>query len=524
MDKVTSGSAGAVATLDRPEASGHPAGKKTWQVGTLTYTRGGLANVFFWLLWGDFCLALMDNGVASQVVSLQLKKLGASNAAIGFLNGTLMSLMTAFLVTIVSTTSDRTRTRLGRRMPYLLWASPPLALCLIGIGYSQQLAKGLQGIWPGGAEAMAWTAGKFLPGVGALPGSVALVIGMMAVMITLYKFFDLFPQSIYYYLWADVVPAKLMGSFVCLFRVVAAVGLFIFERWVLGMTDTHPERIYIGAGLLYLVSFVAMSLIVKEGKYPPPPERPLRRAKGGLAWVAGVWAGTAAYVRECFTHSYYIKMYAMNACFVVAIKSMSQFLPFFGTQGLGLTTERYGEVVSWKNIAALIPALLLGPIVDRFHPVRIGIVAGALVLGAAAGGFLGIHGERSFSVLIIAVFAATSIYQAGTGALLPRLLPREQYGQFASANAVVFHLGWAAGSLVCGAFLDWVTGLDSATGKTSHPENYRYLFLWITGLAAAGVGLSVWVYWDWKRLGGDEDYVPPMVAVEPVVAVTETVR
>jgi Na+/melibiose symporter-like transporter len=449
--------------------------------------------------------------VALQAVNLQLKKLGASNAAIGFLNGTVMSIMSAFLVTIVSTASDRTRTRLGRRMPYLLWATPPLAVFLMGIGFSRQLAGVLGHVWPSGAEALAWVAGHLLPGVGLLPGEAALVIGMMAVMITLYKFFDLFPQSIYYYLWADVVPPKLMGSFVCWFRIVAAVGLFIFERYILKYADTHPEYIYAGAGLLYMVSFIAMSLIVKEGEYPPPPPRRQKAGRAAGGFVAGVYASAVGYLRECFSHSYYLKFYLMNAAFILAIRSLSSFLLFFGTYGLGLSTERYGEIVSWRNPATLVPILLIGLVVDRFHPIRIGLVTSVVLLVSAVGSFLLIHDETTFMVMTIATYSSIAIYQAGTGALLVRLLPREQYGQFASANAVVFQLGWAAASPICGAFLDWVTDFDAATGKAAHPENYRYLFLWFAALTLAGVLLSFDVYRHWKRLGGDENYQAPVI-------------
>jgi Na+/melibiose symporter-like transporter len=479
-------------------------------VGTLEYTRPQLANVFFWLLWGDFVLALMDNGVFSQVVALQLRKLGASNAAIGFLNGTVMSVMTALLISVVSTASDRTRTRMGRRLPYLLWSTPPLAACLIAIGYSAELAKLLEGAWPGGARGLAWVAGAFLPGVGVLPGYAALVIGMMALLVTLYKFFDLFPQSIYYYLWADVVPARLMGSFVCLFRVVAAVGMWIFDKWVLGWADAHPERVYLGAALLYLFSFILMCLMVKEGTYPPIEDTRPASGAAKRGFVARVYGSVWGYLRECFSHSYYVKFYAMNACFIVAIKSLS-FLIFFGTQGMGLTPARYGEIVSWRNVASLVPALVLGPIVDRYHPIRIGVIASVVLFGASLASFFFIRGETSFAWLVVATYAATSIYQAGTGALLPRLLPREKYGQFASANAVVFHLAWALGAWVCGRYLDWVTGNDPATGKPSHPENYRYLFLWFAGIVGIGVWLSFDVYRHWKRLGGDEGYEPPVV-------------
>src|SRR5438045_1223694 len=223
-------------------------GERRWEVGTLQYSRGQLGGVFFWLLWGDFCLTLMDNGVASQVVNLQLKKLGASNAAIGFLNGTVMAVMSALFVSVISTASDRTRTRLGRRMPYLLWATPPLALFLILLGFSPALARSLEGAAPSLSRGLAWCAAHLLPGVGGLPAHAALVIGMMTLLLVLYKLADMFPQSVYYYLWADVIPARLMGTFACWFGIVAAAGMWVFEHSLLGIADRKPEYIYVGAG------------------------------------------------------------------------------------------------------------------------------------------------------------------------------------------------------------------------------------------------------------------------------------
>ena len=56
---------------------------RIWRVGTLVYDRSALLNVFFWMLWGDFCLNLMDSGVTPTLVPLQLKKVGATDATIG---------------------------------------------------------------------------------------------------------------------------------------------------------------------------------------------------------------------------------------------------------------------------------------------------------------------------------------------------------------------------------------------------------------------------------------------------------
>src|SRR5207244_3486673 len=109
----------------------------------------------------------------------------------------------------VSTWSDRHRGPLGRRMPFMLYSTPPLALFLILLGFSPSIAIWMQRISP------------------ALFGGIAvtsLTIGLIAVTNTLYQFFDTFPQSVYYYLWTDVIPPQLMGTFACLFRVCSTLG------------------------------------------------------------------------------------------------------------------------------------------------------------------------------------------------------------------------------------------------------------------------------------------------------------
>src|SRR4051812_1796613 len=181
-------------------------GEKTWHVGSLSYSLPGLVNVFFWMLWGDFCLNLMDSGVQPNVIPLQLKKYGASMSAIGFLTGTVVEVMSIIGVVVISTWSDRHRGKLGRRMPFMLWATPPLALCLIAMGFSPEIARAVQRWMPGMFGAMAMS---------------SLVIGVIAVTMVGYKFFDLFPQSLYYCLFADVIPQQVMGTFASLFRVCA---------------------------------------------------------------------------------------------------------------------------------------------------------------------------------------------------------------------------------------------------------------------------------------------------------------
>jgi maltose/moltooligosaccharide transporter len=456
------------------------AGRRVWRAGTLTYTRGGLANVFLWMLWGDFCLHLMDFGVVPTVVPLQLNKYGASGLMIGLITGTVMEVMSTVMVAVVSTWSDRHRGRLGRRMPFLLWATPPLALCLVALGFSPQLAAWLKTAAPG-----------LLAGISV----ASLTIGTMAVTLTAYKFFDIVPQSVYYYLWPDLIPARLMGTFTCWFKVVGTLGVMFFNWRLLRHADAHPQWICLLAAALYLFSFLMLVLMVREGNYPPPepPPRgpPLERAAKTVR----------RYLRECFSHAYYWKIYLFNVCFICGLAPLGTFLILYGTGTLAIDPARYGNAMAVRDGARLLVFLAMGPLVDRFHPLRAGIAANVLACLTGAAAFVFTRGQTSFLVMSIAVYVAVAVFQASTLALGPRILPQKQYGQFCSAIAIVYRLGLAVAMPLAGWFFDRV--------------GYGYLFAWFAAFSFLSSVLIVMLYVDWKRLGGDEHYAAPVVEEEP---------
>ena len=127
------------------------------------------------------------------------------------------------------------------------------------------------------------------------------------------------------------------------------------------------------------------------------------------------------------------------------------------------------------------------------------------VLIGGVASFFFIKGERSFAICITSLYTAIAVYQAATGAINARMLPRDRYGQFNSANVIVWQLGWAAMAIACGKFLDLV-------------GDNRFLFLWFSAFTAFGLVMTLLVYRDWKRLGGDDSYVPPLSA-SPLVPV-----
>src|SRR5438067_435537 len=114
---------------------GHCTGRKLFQAGTLRYTMAGMVILFSWLLLGDFAFSLMEL-VIPKILPLTLREVGASNATIGLIVGTIASLMNLVLNPIISFSSDRHRGRWGRRKPYLIWSAPFISIFLIITGYS----------------------------------------------------------------------------------------------------------------------------------------------------------------------------------------------------------------------------------------------------------------------------------------------------------------------------------------------------------------------------------------------------
>lgn len=178
------------------------------------------------------------------------------------------------------------------------------------------------------------------------------------------------------------------------------------------------------------------------------------------------------------------------------------FLILYARDTLHIDFERFGKAMLVKDLVLLVVFLALGPIIDRFHPLRAGIVANVATCAAGLGAFLFIHDAASFMFWAIAVYTAVAIFQVSTMALGPRVLPQKQYGQFVSAVAVVWRLGLAITMPIAGWLFDTI--------------GYRYVSAWFAAFTFLSSIMILLVYRDWQRLGGDEHYVAPIVEEEPV--------
>ena len=484
-------------------------GDSRMQVGTLRYTMAGLLWVFVWLLWGDFCFTVMEY-VNNSIVPLLLRDLKAPDWSLPVILVTIPSIINFILNPIISTASDRYRSRWGRRIPFLLFSAPFLSITLVMMAYSRELSAWLHGMvgpWGG------WS----------LLGVSVFTVGFIKAS---FKVFDMFVNTAFWYLFNDVVPQAFMARFMGMFRVVANVAAMGYNYFFYEHALTHMKGIYLGAAAIYGVGFTLMCLFVKEGQYPPPKPKP--------ADSRGFFARTAAemkvYVRQCLSHRLYI-FYFLTGMFMMMANAASVFGLYLNLS-LGITLKQLAVLntgIQFMLITLNYPA---GSLADRFHPMRIWLIMLGCLLVVVPLNFVWLFGafpaERYFDlqlfghnlhmhvnlaivVLLTAVDLPITLLLNAVGMpLMMRLLPRDQFGQFCSFNALSGAVMNILGSVSVAWFMtsmrNWLP--DDIWGKDFC---YRMIPAWRMPFLCITMVCLWLLYREWKRQGGETHYKPPAV-------------
>lgn len=427
-----------------------------YTVGTLRYTRAALVMVFVWMLWGDFCFTMMERLLA-QVTPLQLRSAGGSNANIGLLVGIIPGIMNMVITPIVSFRSDRHRGPRGRRIPFLLWPTPLVALFLALLGYSPQLGRWIHSLFPTGMSA------------------ATMSMTVFGIVMVVFQLFHMIVASVYYYLFNDVVPAAFLGRFVALFGIVSSGAAFSFNLWVFPFAESHASQIYLAMGFLYFAAFWLMCRYVREGNYPPPPvdtQRP------------DAIESTKVYFRECFKDPLYLLVFARMAFWSVAMTSAT-YATFFGQQ-IGLNLTEIGRINAANMLVLTLALYPMGALVDRLHPVRMHLLALLILPLFGAGFFIFARGYWSLMLISVLVAPIMALMSASVFPLITAIFPKDRFGQFCSAQALLNAIALMAGSYLLGRWMDRV-------------GDYRYLYLWMTVFQMLSALCMAGAYFLWRR-------------------------
>lgn len=464
---------------DRPDRPG-----QRYECGTLTYTKAALAALFAWLLWGDFCLRLME-AVVPSVLPLKLKALGCPNWVMGVILSAIPGVLNMTICPWVSFRSDRTRSRWGRRIPFIAGTLPFLCIFLCMLGWSEDISALLL---------------RHVPALrGVAPATVA--IALIALFMALFEFFNMFVNSVFWYLFNDVVPRPFIGRFIGMLRIVSTLAGMVYNYFIFRYAESHMREILLGAALLYFVGFGLMCWRVKEGEYPPLEADVARQSKG--------LAGIRTFLRECFTHRFYWLIFLATGC-VAAGSAIGPFNVFFSRE-MGLSLEQIGKLQAVQGGAALVAMYFTAVFVDRWHPMRIS--AYLSVFGFVAGWmswvwiFVSLPGTLFFWFSLAAGLIATFQSTLTAASSFPRemrLFPQSRFGQFCSAQAMFRSFCTIIAGLLAGAFIDTVRhfchGSDFA---------YRFNFIWSMVFTTGAMILTLMVYRRWHRMGGDAHFHPP---------------
>jgi Na+/melibiose symporter-like transporter len=457
---------------------------QTWKCGSLLYTKRGLFALFGWLLWGDVCFTLME-AVVPSILPLHFKNLGASNMSIGFVLTTLPGVFNLTVTPWLSFKSDRHRSRWGRRIPFMLFTAPFLALSLIMIGFSDSIG--------------AWVHRAFFSG-GTI-GQVQVVIVLLTCFAAMFDLFNMFVNTVFWYLFRDVVPESHFSQFNAYFKVVGTTTVTLYNFFIFKYAESHMREIYIGAALLYVIGFGAMLLNVKEGEYPPVTD---------VTEKTTFLEKIRVYAKECFTLRYYWDIFLWQM--FQAVSFACGVYQVFNFKSLGLTLDMIGKKGALAAVTGPVCLLILARYVDRWKPVR--VAAYGLAFGAffAFGNWVWLVIPKPDPLVFFWIFIGSGITAALAGAagqaaqapLLMILFPKDKYGQFSGAMALVRAVALMASGILAGAFLDF--------WKLRFPEgdySYRFIFLWHGPLTVLSFYFFYRVYRVWKRREKEAEFTPP---------------
>lgn len=437
---------------------------------------------------------LMETVVPS-IMPLKFKELGASNTSLGMILTTIPMMINSVCNPIISFKSDRYRSKWGRRIPFILFTVPVTVAFLLGVGFADSI-----GLW------LYKHVNAYTMGLSATQYAIVVIAFMMVI----YSFFNTFVNSVFWYLFNDVVPEKLLARFMSWFRIVSMIAAALYNFFIFRYAESHASEIFIGAAILYFVGFGLMCLRVKEGEYPPPPANTGNKS--------GFIAGIITFCKECHSMPHY--NYIFLACMAGAGAGATAPFGLLFALSIGLDVKSIGEIGGVSCVVVAVMITISGWLADRYHPIRIVllglILQVVLVIPAAMTWiFFNPSPQTSYYLSMLYAVALNAPVGALVGVLDPpmfmRLFPRSHYGQFCSANAMWRSISLIINGTLVGIFFDV---LGRWVGKE---RAYAFIPVWQLLFFLLMLFFIYKVFKKWKELGGDENYIAGVPQFSSVV-------
>ena len=302
-----------------------------------------LLPLYALLLVGDLAWSLKERAV-QELVKAQLREYSNDPLLLNILFGVLPALIALFAAPAIGAWSDRTRTRFGRRIPFLLALTPLLSGSLVLLAFSQPLAEFL-----------------LRAGGGDPAQRERFTITCMGVLWVVFDLFSIVINALFIALVNDTVPREVLGRFFAFFRIVSlAAGAGFFFLVFRNDVPAVASMAMLVIAAIFAAGFLLLCAGVREPCYPPPAERRgllgrLRAEREGAPW-------------------FFILLFAAVGMAVICVLPVN--INGYNAM-LQFKVERssYGHAIGLTYCISIVLAWPLGWLADHVHPMRIGRVA-----------------------------------------------------------------------------------------------------------------------------------------------------
>lgn len=387
----------------------------------------GLGALLLCLLLGDLGVSMRERAALPSALEL-LRRHSASDTTISLLLSTVPALLGMLLVPLAGYHSDRCRSRLGRRAPFLLVAAPLGGLALLGLAASPTLAVIVDGALGS-----------------ASPGQAACRLALFCLFWAVFDCAAITASSMFTGLVSDLVPAGLLGRFFAVFRIASLSIGITYHNWIFALTDHHLHEVLIGVALVFCLPILAMALTARE--------RPLATDVASAETPASRLRFPFEHVLACFRY----RPYGWTvAAFMLAGVTFSPFNTFYlhYAHATGILKAALGAWTAVGYTVSIVSAFAIGWLADRYGAVRVSTVIMTMYCAVATAGFIGVSDAASFQAFYLAHVVFSGAWFTAAASMPMALFPQASFVQFNSTKDLMVILGVIVVSGLQGPVLD----------------------------------------------------------------------
>ncbi len=407
----------------------------------------GLLALFCFLLLGDLAWSLKERAMP-DLFKFQLREFSQDTVLLNILFGAVPAVIAMLVGPLVGNWSDRTRTRIGRRIPFLLVCAPLVSGSMAGLAFSEPLGH------------LLWQMSGAAQGL-----RERYVVACMCLFWTLYELFTILTNALFVALVNDTVPQRILGRFFGMFRIVSlGVGVAFFYYVFGNELPALARTVMLSIAGAYFVGFMILCRGVREPAYPPPQP----------AQEPGFYI---LRTQDSENSRFYLLLFLTLAMATICVLPVN-INSYNAIEQFGVDRSDYGRAVAAAYGMSILMALPVGWLADRYHPLRVGYVTLFLYALCMLSAWFLVSGRLSFLIWFIVHSVLAGTFLTGTAALLPVLLPKARFSSLAALSASITALLTVLFTVGMGALLNW-------NGRDFH-------VIFLTAGVIAAVGTLCW--------------------------------